>query len=96
MDEIQDKTALPVAPEEEIIEKKPFHPVETSLTILCFLILCFAIYLVCDELGFYADAERYNTGVKASDEYLEFARGPRIQMQKVNEETIGLDELKNK
>jgi hypothetical protein len=71
--EIQDKTALPVAPEEEIIEKKPVHPVEI-----------------------YADAARYNTGEKASDEYLKFAREHKIQMQKVNKETTGLDELKSK
>ncbi|TET37777.1 MAG: hypothetical protein E3J72_05250 [Planctomycetota bacterium] len=90
MDEDKGKTALPVAPEEEIIEKKPFHPVETTLAIFCFLILCFAIYLVCDELGAYADATKYKTGEKASDAYQHFKQKDIVHMEDVNKETEDL------
>ncbi|MHC4660661.1 MAG: hypothetical protein ACYS8W_03135 [Planctomycetota bacterium] len=83
-------SAAPVAPEEEIIEKKPFHPVETSLLIVSFLVLCFAIYLICDELGFYTSANDYKTGVKAADSYQQFADNDRIEMVPIVAETESL------
>jgi len=89
MDEGLSNTSAPVAPEEEIIEKKPFHPVETSLLIISFLVLCFAIYLVSDELGMYASANEYSTGKNAAGFYTTFKRD-KVEMGDINAETEGM------